>query len=199
MSFDVNHHLAAKTIGLAPLVKLLANVQKTGPGEATVPPPRETMLIKETVRSHDYLGYFSIYDTGHTTLATPTWPIMSGGTETRSTDLVFGAGMKIVTLGVYIQQQFGSGTGDRASFDALNESMTFAAWLKLPTTSAAARVISLQGSYYVAVQEGNQMRFRFFGTPSPNIFITYTPGVWAYWAFTYDGTNLKIYKDGELI
>ena len=141
-----------------------------------------------------------MYDTGHTTLATPDWPIMSGGgTEAQSLDLIFGAGMRIVTPGVYIRQQFGSGTGDRTSFDALNESMAFSIWLKAPTVSTAARVLSLQGSYYVALQEDDEIRFRFFGTPSPNIFIPYTPGVWAHWAFTYDGTNLKIYKDGELI
>ena len=57
MSFDTAHHLAAKTIGLAPLVKLLANVQKTGQSEDEVDPPREVILSHETVRHRDYRGY----------------------------------------------------------------------------------------------------------------------------------------------
>ena len=47
MSFDTNLHLASKTIGLAPLVKLLANVQKTGQSEDDVDPSRHVILYND--------------------------------------------------------------------------------------------------------------------------------------------------------
>ena len=106
--------------------------------------------------------------------------------------------MRLVTGGTCLTPEFAT-EADGDAFYAMGNNTAFAIWVKFPSVVAQGRLISKQGSYYVALTVNDQLRFRFFGTPTLNIYVPYVPDVWTHWAFTYDGSNLKVFENGELV
>ena len=198
MSFDTDHHLAAKTIGLAPLVRLLANVQKTGQSEEGVDPYSEVVLMHETVRDRDYRGYFWHVDSG-TTLPWGEWQIIHNGTEEQSHEKIFGGGLKILTTGSYQREDIAN-TVQRNAIANLPKNMTCAFWLKAPHQNGLGVIAAQSGSWAIRIHDG-RIRFTFLSSsqPASNLYIDYTPDVWTHYAVTFDLSRLKVYKNAEQV
>ena len=126
MSFDTTHHLAAKTIGLAPLVRLLNNVQKTGPGALTVPSPREVMIMRENIRDNDYRGVIRYADASGSTRGWGNWTVHGSGMQ-QALHKIYGAGMEITESGQYVKEQHAN-NANRDIIANLSKAFVIAFW-----------------------------------------------------------------------
>lgn len=195
MSFDDNLHLAAKTIGLAPLIRLYNLAQKSESSEeTTIPPPRQLMLANENMKTND--GQCIVRYSNDASTIVPWGPFEELGTGELelSSDTVHGGGLRVKTAGKYLKENHTTEARETA-VENLDGTMILSWWMKLPTITQNARIFSQQGTFYVAIFPNNQLYFRFFGSPSFFQVIEYTPGEWAHYVCQFNGSTVTIIRN----